>query len=84
MIARENRISLVIDRKERHFTIRGLCRKNIRLYEFLVSWMRTLPPPDLSFAINDLCKRYSVDLAGLSRSVRWTGTICKNSPPIRT
>ena len=31
--------------------------------------MRTLPPPDLTFAINDLCKRYSVDLAGLSRSV---------------
>jgi peptidoglycan/xylan/chitin deacetylase (PgdA/CDA1 family) len=28
-----------------------------------------LPPADLSFAINDLCKRYSVDLAGLSRSM---------------
>ena len=31
--------------------------------------MRTLPPPDLTFAINDLCKRYSVDLADVSRSV---------------
>jgi peptidoglycan/xylan/chitin deacetylase (PgdA/CDA1 family) len=30
--------------------------------------MRTLRPPDLSFAINDLCKRYSVNLAALSRS----------------
>jgi peptidoglycan/xylan/chitin deacetylase (PgdA/CDA1 family) len=30
--------------------------------------MRTLPPPDLSFAIHDLCTRYSVDLAALSRS----------------
>jgi peptidoglycan/xylan/chitin deacetylase (PgdA/CDA1 family) len=30
--------------------------------------MRTLAPPDLSFAINDLCRRYSVDLAALSRS----------------
>jgi peptidoglycan/xylan/chitin deacetylase (PgdA/CDA1 family) len=29
--------------------------------------MRSLAPPDLSAAINDLCKRYSVDLAGLSR-----------------
>ena len=29
--------------------------------------MRTLSPPDLSAAINDLCKRYSVDLAALSR-----------------
>jgi peptidoglycan/xylan/chitin deacetylase (PgdA/CDA1 family) len=30
--------------------------------------MRSLAPPDLSAAINDLCKRYSVDLAGLSRA----------------
>jgi len=67
MIARENRISLVIDRKERHFTIRSTSEK-FQTYEFLVSWMRTLSPPDLSFAINDLCTRYSVDLAGLSRS----------------
>ena len=28
--------------------------------------MRSLAPPDLSFAINDLCKRYSVNLAALS------------------
>ena len=68
MIARENRISLVIDRKERHFTVRHTQEKQ-ETFEFLLSWMRTLPPPDLSSAINDLCKRYSVDLAALSRSV---------------
>jgi len=68
MIARENRISLVIDRKERHFAIASVSEK-YQVYEFLASWMRTLPPPDLSFAINDLCRRYSVDLARLSRSV---------------
>jgi peptidoglycan/xylan/chitin deacetylase (PgdA/CDA1 family) len=67
MIARENRISLVIDRKERHFTTRQPSEKH-DAFEFLASWMRTLPPPDLSFAINDLCKRYSIDLAALSRS----------------
>ena len=67
MIARENRISLVIDRQERHFAIPSTSDK-YRAFEFLSSWMRTLSPPDLSFAINDLCKRYSVDLAGLSRS----------------
>ena len=35
--------------------------------------MRTLTPPDLSFAIHDLCTRYSVDLAALSRdaSMDW-------------
>jgi peptidoglycan/xylan/chitin deacetylase (PgdA/CDA1 family) len=68
MIGRENRISLVIDRKERHFTISDVSEK-YQAYEFLASWMRTLPPPDLSFAINDLCKRYSVDLATLSRGM---------------
>ncbi len=31
--------------------------------------MRTLPPQDLTFAINDLCTRYSVDLAALSRGL---------------
>jgi peptidoglycan/xylan/chitin deacetylase (PgdA/CDA1 family) len=68
MIARENRISLVIDRKERRFDTGGTSEKN-QVYEFLASWMRTLPPPDLSFAINDLCRRYSVDLAALSRGL---------------
>jgi peptidoglycan/xylan/chitin deacetylase (PgdA/CDA1 family) len=68
IIARESRISLVIDRKEHHYTVRGVQEK-YELYEFLSSWMRTLSPPDLSFAINDLCKRYSVDLAALTRRV---------------
>jgi peptidoglycan/xylan/chitin deacetylase (PgdA/CDA1 family) len=68
MIAREERVSLVIDRKERHFAARSTSEK-YQTYEFLASWMRTLPPADLSFAINDLCKRYSVDLAGLSRGM---------------
>jgi peptidoglycan/xylan/chitin deacetylase (PgdA/CDA1 family) len=72
MIARENRISLVIDRKERRFALRSASEK-YQTYEFLSNWMRTLPPPDLSFAVHDLCKRYSVDLAGLSRgaSMDW-------------
>jgi peptidoglycan/xylan/chitin deacetylase (PgdA/CDA1 family) len=72
LIGRENRMSLVIDRREHHYTIRTTLEK-VQAYEFLSSWMRTLPPPDLSFAINDLCKRYSVDLARLSRgaSMDW-------------
>ena len=72
VIARENRISLVIDRKELHFNIRQNPEK-YQLYEFLQGWMRSLAPPDLSSAIKDLCERYSVDLAGLSReaSIDW-------------
>ena len=72
MIAREERISLVIDRKERRFATGGTEDK-YGTFEFLANWMRTLPPQDLSFAIHDLCTRYSVDLAALSReqSMDW-------------
>jgi peptidoglycan/xylan/chitin deacetylase (PgdA/CDA1 family) len=66
IIAREVRISLVIDRGERHFDVQGDSEK-YQLYEFLWGWMRTLPPAELSTAINDLCRRYSVDLKALSR-----------------
>jgi peptidoglycan/xylan/chitin deacetylase (PgdA/CDA1 family) len=68
MIAREDRISLVIDRKERRFAT-GSTPEKYATFEFLTNWMRTLPPSDLSFAINDLCKRNSVDLAALSRGL---------------
>jgi peptidoglycan/xylan/chitin deacetylase (PgdA/CDA1 family) len=72
VIARESRISLVMDRKERHFNI-GATSEKYQLYEFLWGWMRSLAPLDLSIAINDLCKRYSVNLAALSReaSMDW-------------
>ena len=72
MIAREDRIHLVIDRREQRLATGSLPEK-YATFEFLASWLRTLPPPDLSFAIHDLCKRYSVDVAGLSRdaSMDW-------------
>jgi peptidoglycan/xylan/chitin deacetylase (PgdA/CDA1 family) len=72
VIARENRLSLVMDRKESHFNIANTSEK-YQLYALLDGWMRSLAPSDLSSAIKDLCKRYSVDLAGLSReaSLDW-------------
>jgi peptidoglycan/xylan/chitin deacetylase (PgdA/CDA1 family) len=72
VIAREQRLSLVMDRREQRFNIANTSEK-YQLYAFLESWMRTLAPPDLSLAIKDLCTRYSVDLAGLSReaSMDW-------------
>src|ERR1700687_6481971 len=72
VIARENRLSLVMDRKEQHFNI-GHTSEKYELYDFLAGWMRSLAPPDLSTAIKDLCTRYSVDLAALSRdaSMNW-------------
>jgi peptidoglycan/xylan/chitin deacetylase (PgdA/CDA1 family) len=72
IIARENRIGLVKDRQELRLDIAANSDKQ-RVYEFLSDWMRSLPPAELSAAINDLCKRYSVDLAALSReaSMDW-------------
>lgn len=67
VIAREPRISLIIDRQERRFAAGTVAEKD-DTFEFLASWLRTLAPPDLSFAIHDLCTRYSVDLAALSRN----------------
>src|SRR5689334_9798250 len=67
MIAREARIILVIDRKERRFATGSVAEK-YDTFDFLTSWLRSLPPSDLTFAIRDLCTRYSVDLAALSRA----------------
>jgi peptidoglycan/xylan/chitin deacetylase (PgdA/CDA1 family) len=72
VIARESRISLMMGRQERHFRIAGISEK-YQLYDFLSQWMRSLEPSELSAAIKDLCTRYSVDLAGLSKeaSLDW-------------
>jgi peptidoglycan/xylan/chitin deacetylase (PgdA/CDA1 family) len=67
IIAHEDRLSLVMDREERHFGIATPAEKS-ELYDFLERWMRSLAPSDLSPAINDLCRRYAVDLAALSRA----------------
>jgi peptidoglycan/xylan/chitin deacetylase (PgdA/CDA1 family) len=85
VIARENRVSLVMDRDERHFDIPGTSEK-YQLYEFLDGWMRSLAPPDRSSAIHDLCKRYSVDLAALSResSLDWDDLFKLAADPLVT
>lgn len=68
IVARESRISLMIDGRELHFAVRTVSDK-YELFDFLFQWMRKLPPSDLSYAIHDLGTRYSVDIAQLSRSV---------------
>jgi len=85
LIARENRISLVIDRKERRFGT-GTTSEKYQIYDFLANWMRALPPQDLTFAINDLCTRYSVDLAALSRgpSMDWEDLATLAADPLVT
>src|SRR6266404_8852114 len=85
MIAREHRVRLMIDRNEQHFNIPGTSEK-YQLYEFLEGWMSSLAPQDLSSAINDLCKRYSVDLAALSReaSLDWNDLAKLAADPLVT
>src|SRR3954451_12838268 len=56
IIARNDRIALMMERRERRFEIADVEEK-YRLYDFLERWMRSLQPPELSAAINDLCKR---------------------------
>ena len=72
IIARESRISLVIDRNEQRFDTATTFEK-YQVYEFLGDWMRSLDLSDRSTAIRDICKRYSVDFAALSRqaSMDW-------------
>ncbi|WP_027576513.1 polysaccharide deacetylase family protein [Bradyrhizobium sp. WSM1743] len=72
VIARESRISLMMGEKEQRFTVTDNARKQA-LFSYLESWLRSLPPADLSVAIADLCTRYRVDLAALSReaSMDW-------------
>jgi len=67
VVLRHDRVSLVVDRVERHFDVGGT-RSKYELYAYLEGWLRTLPPPELSHAINDLGRRYSVDVAGLTRA----------------
>lgn len=66
VIGREGRVDLMTGGRDRHFTISSTSEK-YELYTYLETWMRSLAPAELSAAVNDLCRRYSVDLARLSR-----------------
>lgn len=85
VIAREGRLSLVMGREEKHFDIRSTAEK-YQLYDFLSGWMRSLAPSDLSSAIKDLCTRYAVDLAALSReaSLDWNDLAKLAADPLVT
>jgi peptidoglycan/xylan/chitin deacetylase (PgdA/CDA1 family) len=85
VIVRHDRISLVIDSNERHFDVAHTGDK-YELYDFLATWMRTLAPDELPRVIHDLCSRYSVDVAALSRkaAMDWTDIRMLASDPLVT
>jgi peptidoglycan/xylan/chitin deacetylase (PgdA/CDA1 family) len=72
IIAKEGRLSLMIEPHERRFSVRTVEEK-YDVFAFLSGWLRLLAPAELSVAINDLCLRYGVDLRQLSRenSMDW-------------
>jgi peptidoglycan/xylan/chitin deacetylase (PgdA/CDA1 family) len=67
MIAGHDRLSAVIDDKQRHFETADLGGKR-QAFHYLEGWLRTLPAPALSSALHDLCNRYSVDLPAVSNA----------------
>jgi len=72
VIARESRVSLMMGEKEQRFVVTDSAGKQA-LFSHIETWLRSLPPADLSAAIADLCTRYRIDLAALSReaSMSW-------------
>lgn len=70
-IVNHDRLSLMIDDRQRHFDIASTADK-VHAYHYLDSWMRTLQPRELAVATDDLCKRYSIDMAVLSRATAMT------------
>jgi peptidoglycan/xylan/chitin deacetylase (PgdA/CDA1 family) len=72
VIARESRISLMMGDKEQRFTVTEKAAKQA-LFSFIETWLRSLAPADLTVAVADLCTRYRIDLAALSReaSMDW-------------
>ncbi|MBH5397908.1 polysaccharide deacetylase family protein [Bradyrhizobium sp. CNPSo 4010] len=72
VIARESRVSLMMGEKEQRFTVADKAGKQA-LFSYLESWLRSLPPADVSAAIADLCTRYRIELAALTRegSMDW-------------
>jgi peptidoglycan/xylan/chitin deacetylase (PgdA/CDA1 family) len=85
IVAQERRVSLMMGRKETHFNIPNIAEK-YQLYDFLSDWMRSLEPADLSAAIQDLCTRYAVDLAALSReaTLDWQDIAALAADPLAT
>lgn len=85
VIARHSRVSLMMDRDERRFTVASLADKQ-ELYNYLSGWLRALPPAVRSASIGDLCKRYGVDLAAISRdfAMNWDDVARLAADPLAT
>jgi len=85
LIARNDRLALVMEGRECRFEMPETGQK-LQLYDVLARWLRRLPPADASAAVHDLCKRYAVDLASLSREafMDWNDLASLAADPLAT
>jgi len=71
VVATQDRINVIIDDNRRYFETVSPADK-YHAHHYLEGWLRSLPPSHLAHAIDDLCSRYGVDLAALSRAAAMT------------
>ena len=85
VIARNDRIGLVIDGVEQRFDLRTT-REKRDVYGVLYDWLRSLPQAERSVAIRDLCARYRVDLKAASQDavMTWPELAELSSDPLAT
>jgi peptidoglycan/xylan/chitin deacetylase (PgdA/CDA1 family) len=69
VIARNDRIGLVVDDEDRNFNCRTAAEKR-EVYEAIYWWLRRLPSEDdLRNVVRDLATRYQVDIAAFCREL---------------
>jgi peptidoglycan/xylan/chitin deacetylase (PgdA/CDA1 family) len=65
VIAKHERIGLVIDGHDRNFDCRTPAEK-MKVFEALYWWLRSLPTDEaIRVAVRDLCARYGIDIAAI-------------------
>lgn len=85
VIAGQDRINVVVDDVRRYFETADIAGKYLA-HHYLDGWLRSLPARELGVAIDDLCLRYDVDLAALSRAaaMTWDDVATFASDPLAT
>lgn len=85
VIATQDRINVVIDDQRRYFETASLADKYLAQH-YLDGWLRSLPPLQLAYAVDDLCVRYGVDMAALSReaTMNWDNVATFADDPLTT
>ncbi|QUS40260.1 polysaccharide deacetylase [Tardiphaga alba] len=71
VIATQDRVNTVVDDVRRYFETVSVADK-YHAHHYLDGWLRSLPPLQLAHAVDDLCLRYGIDMAALTRAAVMT------------